>query len=94
MNNKEFNVELSQRLSLSKKESAELLKDFVDELTVNIIDTDGDVSFLSLGNFEVKEKGQKILLNPVSKLKMLIPPKLVLNFKPSVSLKSKYKGVI
>ena len=43
------------------------------------------------GTFEVKKKVERISVNPVSKQRMLVPPKLVLSYKPNASLKDKFK---
>jgi DNA-binding protein HU-beta len=43
------------------------------------------------GSFEVKKKMERISVNPTTKQRMLIPPKLVISYKPSVSLKEKIK---
>jgi len=43
------------------------------------------------GTFEVKKKLERISVNPVTQQRLLIPPKLVLTYKPSVSLKEKFK---
>ncbi|EXY65380.1 HU family DNA-binding protein, partial [Bacteroides fragilis] len=43
------------------------------------------------GTFEVKKKAERIVINPVTKLRLLVPPKLVLAFKPSPILKDKFK---
>lgn len=92
MNNKEFQIELAQRLSFSQKRSAELMKAYVDTLVQQLADAD-ELPFFSMGTFEVKQKEQRIIVNPLSKKRMLVPPKLVLNFKPSAKLKNKYKDV-
>ena len=92
MNNKEFQAELAQRLGVSQKHSAELMKGYVDTLVQQLTDVD-ELPFMSMGTFEVKQKEQRIIVNPSSKKRMLVPPKLVLNFKPSAKLKNKYKDV-
>jgi DNA-binding protein HU-beta len=43
------------------------------------------------GTFDVKKKMERISVNPTTKQRMLIPPKLVLGFKPCASLKEKIK---
>ena len=43
------------------------------------------------GTFEVKKKLERISINPATQQRMLIPPKLVLTYKPSVTLKEKFK---
>lgn len=51
---------------------------------------EGDsVSITGFGLFEVKKKNERISVNPGTKKRVLIPPKLVLSFKPSVMLKDK-----
>ena len=92
MNNKEFQTELARRLGVSQKRSAELLKGYIDTLVQQLADAD-ELPFLSMGTFEVKQKEQRVIVNPSSKKRMLVPPKLVLNFRPSVGLKNKCKEV-
>ena len=41
------------------------------------------------GIFDVKKKLERVVVNPATKKRMLVPPKLVLNFKPSNVLKEK-----
>ncbi len=91
MNNKEFQTEVAKRLGISQKQTAELIKGYIDNL-VQQFDENDELPFLSIGNFEVKQKEQRIIVNPSTKKRMLVPPKLTLNFKPSVGLKNKYKS--
>lgn len=49
------------------------------------------ISIQGFGTFEVKKKIERISVNPVTKQRMLIPPKLILTYKPSSSLKDKFK---
>lgn len=90
MNNKDFQAELARRLGVSQKRSAELVKGYVDTLVQQLADAD-ELPLMSMGMFEVKQKEQRVIVNPLSKKRMLVPPKLVLNFKPSVNLKNKCK---
>ena len=46
----------------------------------------------SFGIFEVKKKLERVLVNPTTKQRMLVPPKMVVNFKPNTSLRSKIKN--
>ncbi len=43
------------------------------------------------GSFEVKKKTERISINLTSKQRILVPPKLVLSYKPSNTLKDKFK---
>jgi nucleoid DNA-binding protein len=67
-----------------------LIKCYIDNLVQQFGEND-ELPFLSMGNFEVKHKEQRVITNPTTKKRMLVPPKLTLNFKPSVGLKNKYK---
>lgn len=65
----------------------------------NIINAMGDafqednaVIVPNFGTFEPKKKLERVIVNPVSGQRMLVPPKLVLGFKPIQSLKDKLKG--
>ena len=44
------------------------------------------------GSFEVKKRMERVVINPVTGLKMLVPPKLVLGFKPIAAIKEKLKN--
>jgi DNA-binding protein HU-beta len=45
----------------------------------------------NFGSFEIKKKLERISVNPVTKQRLLVPPKLVLTFRPSNVLKDKFK---
>ena len=49
------------------------------------------VAIQGFGTFEVKKKLERISINPATQQRMLIPPKLVLTYKPSAILKEKFK---
>ena len=42
--------------------------------------------------FETKKKMERVIVNPSTGQRMLVPPKLVLNFKPNQTWKDKLKG--
>ena len=49
------------------------------------------ITIQGFGTFEVKKKLERITVNPATQQRMLIPPKLVLTYKPSITLKEKFK---
>jgi len=49
------------------------------------------VGIQGFGAFEVRKKEERISVNPVTKQRMLVPPKLTLAFKPSSTLKERIK---
>lgn len=90
MNNKEFTSELSQRLGYTAKDTSELIATLLADMTRQL--EEGNAIFVqSFGTFEVKKKAERISMNPNSKQRLLVPPKLVLTFKPSTLLKDKFK---
>ena len=88
MNSKEFVGELSRRLGYTNKDATQLVASVVSILTAELQDGK-TVSLQGFGNFEVKKKMERIVVNPVSGQRMLVPPKLTLGFRPSQVLKDK-----
>ena len=65
----------------------------VSALAFTIADTleAGDVlSVQNFGNFEIKKKLERIVVNPTTHQRQLIPPKLAITFKQAPSLKEKF----
>lgn len=90
MNNKEFTSELAERLGYTIKDTSELISSMMSDMTQEL--EEGNViAVQGFGTFEVKKKAERISINPVTKQRMLIPPKLVLSYRPSNSLKDKFK---
>lgn len=90
MNNKDFTIELSRRMGRSPKETAEMIYSLLSEMTQQLQDANS-ISIQGFGAFEVKKKTERISVNPTTKVRMLVPPKLVLTYKPSSLLKDKFK---
>lgn len=90
MNNKEFTSELSRRLGYTTKDTSELIVTVLSEMTQQL--QEGNVvTIQGFGSFEVKKKAERISISPTTKQRMLIPPKLVLAYRPSGLLKDKFK---
>lgn len=74
----------------SSKETSDLVASLLSGMTRQL--EEGNTVYIQgFGTFEVKKKVERISVNPVSKQRMLVPPKLVLSYKPSASLKDKFK---
>ena len=92
MNNKEFVTELSSRLGYTLKDTSELVSSLLSSMSQQW--QEGNViSIQGFGTFEVKKKIERISVNPVTRQRFLVPPKLTLSFKPSTVLKEKFKNV-
>ena len=90
MNNKEFTSELSRRLGYTLKDTSELVTSLLSDMTRQL-EEGNTISIQGFGTFEVKKKAERISINPASKQRMLVPPKLVLSYRPSNTLKDKFK---
>ncbi|MDO4164543.1 MAG: HU family DNA-binding protein [Bacteroides sp.] len=90
MNNKEFTTELAQRLGYTLKDTSELMSALLAEMAEQWQEGNS-ISIQGFGVFEIRKKSERISVNPTTKLRMLVPPKLVLTYKPSSSLKDKFK---
>ena len=90
MNNKEFTSELSKRLGYTLRDTSELMSSLLSVMTQQLEDGNA-IAIQGFGTFEVKKKAERISVSPTSKQRMLVPPKLVLSYKPSASLKDKFK---
>lgn len=90
MNNKEFITELSKKTGYSSKDVTQYVSSLLNIMSQELQDGNS-VSIQGFGTFDVKKKMERISVNPVTHQRMLIPPKLVLSYKPSVSLKEKFK---
>lgn len=91
MNNKDFITDLANRTKMNSKETASLVSAtvaaIIDELT-----EENAVVVPGFGSFEVKKKLERVLVNPTTKQRMLVPPKMTVNFKPNTSLKLRVKN--
>ena len=88
MNNKEFIAELSRRLCYTVNDASSLMVALVAEMTDELED-ENVIAIQNIGSFEVRKKQERVVVNPATQQRMLVPPKLVINFKPSASFKEK-----
>jgi len=71
----------------------------VQMMTSDVIETMGecfmegkDVQLTNFGTFELKKKMERVMVSPTTGQRMLVPPKLVLGFKPLPSWKDTIKN--
>ena len=91
MNNKDFIAELAQRTGYSAEDTQRFVNSIVEAMGDHFQESD-NVVIPSFGSFEVKKKLERVMVNPATGQRMLVPPKLVLNFKPHVSWKERLKS--
>ena len=91
MNNKQFIAELARRLGYTAQDTQKMMYQVVDAMADSF--QEGNViTMQNFGSFEVKKKMERIMVNPTTGQRMLVPPKLTLNFKISPTWKDKLKN--
>lgn len=88
MTNKEFTNRLIQESGLPAEKANDLMNALLGEMEKRLVDEDV-VLIPNFGTFEVKKKLERVVVNPASKQRMLVPPKMSVTFKPAGLLKSK-----
>ena len=91
MNNKEFISELSSRMGYTPKDTQKLVDNIINAMG-DVFQEGDSVLVPTFGTFETKKKMERIMVNPSTGQRMLVPPKLVLTFKPNQTWKEKLKG--
>lgn len=90
MNNKEFIAALAQKMGYTQTDTQRMVNTVIEAMGQHF-EEGSAVQVTSFGTFEVKKRLERIVVNPASQQKMLVPPKLVLNFKPIAAIKEKLK---
>ena len=88
MNNKEFIAELAQRTNQKQQATQKMVLAVMEQL-LGQVEENNSFQVPSFGTFEVKKRLERILVNPNNGKKMLVPPKLILGFKPVTTLKER-----
>lgn len=91
MNNKEYIAELAETAGYTQTDTQQMVRTIVDAMTANFEEGD-TVQVANFGSFEVKKRLERIVVNPGTKQRMLVPPKLVLCFKPVSAIKEDLKN--
>ena len=91
MTNKDFILELAEQTGYSPEDTQKMVNVIVE--TMGDIFQEGNMVLVpSFGTFEVKKKMERVMVNPSTGQRMLVPPKLVLNFKPNSNWKEQIKN--
>ena len=90
MNNKEYIAELAQRVGYTQADSQKMVRTLIEEMGAHFEKGDS-LQVTAFGTFEVKKRLERVVVNPGTQQRMLVPPKLVLNFKPIAAIKETLK---
>lgn len=91
MDNKTLTDTLSRNLNISRETVAELIESMssgIGEITSGC----DSVTIPSFGTFEPKKRMERVAIHPASGKRLLVPPKIVLTFRPTTILKQKVNG--
>lgn len=88
MNNKEFSAELAARMSLPQRKVQDMVKE-LGTVLADIMEEGDTLAVQGFGTFEIKKKTERIMVNPTTRQRQLVPPKLAITFKPATALKDK-----
>jgi DNA-binding protein HU-beta len=86
MTHKELVAELAKRLDQTQTKTSEQLEAFVAIMNESLADGNF-INFQGFGSFETKKKMERISVNPVTKQRFLIPPKITVVYRPSQNIK-------
>ena len=88
MNNKEYIAELAQQSGYTQADTQKMVAAVIEQMG-DSFEEGNSVLIPNFGTFEVKKRLERIIVNPGTQQRMLVPPKLVLNFRPKESVKDK-----
>lgn len=73
-----------------EREDCEVFEEALGRLLEKSLVNGESVSIPAFGNFETRKRKERIISHPSGKgRRLLVPPKVVVNFKPSAILKNK-----
>lgn len=88
MDNKTLIDILAKKLNLTPEDVGELISSLCESLGECGANLD-QVNVPGFGTFEPRKRNERVSVHPASGKRLLIPPKIVLNFKSTSSLKQR-----
>lgn len=92
MNHHEFLEELSCRLGYAEKENAARQVSALAEIIAEELQEGLTIDMDSLGTLGVEKRLEKIIVNPLTGQRFLVPPELVVKFEPGAGLDEEFKN--
>ena len=72
MNNKQFIAELAKRMGYTAQDTQKMMYQVIDAMADSFLEGNS-VGVLNFGSFEVKKKMERIIVNPTTGQRMLVP---------------------
>ena len=88
MDNKTIIDNLAREVGLGKEKVQLMLSEFYNLLADHCLEMDSLI-VPGFGQFEPKKRKERLSVHPASGKRLLVPPKLVLGFRPSGVLKNR-----
>ncbi|MFR9165236.1 MAG: HU family DNA-binding protein [Dysgonomonas sp.] len=92
MTHKELIAELAERLGWTQTQTSAILDDAVDTMSDSLANSNS-INVQGFGVFEARFRQERISVNPVSKQRFLVPPKITPAFRPGQVVKDKLKNL-
>jgi len=90
MNHNELIAAISEKAAIDVQQTTNML-DSVIEIFADLLIEGNSIGIQGFGVFEIRQKNERLLVHPKTGARSMIPPKLVVNFKQSNTLKDKIK---
>ncbi|MDE6577306.1 MAG: HU family DNA-binding protein [Muribaculaceae bacterium] len=90
MDNKTLIDKLAKELNVTNETVSSLMEGLANVIGECASNLDS-VSLTGFGSFEPKKRLERVAVHPASGKRLLVPPKIVLTFRPSTSLKQKIR---
>lgn len=92
MTNQELIATLAKRLEWTQRQTSDVLDSTVAIMNSRLEEGDS-INIQGFGLFETKKKNERISVNPVSKQRFLVPPKISVAFRPGQTIKDNLKKI-
>ena len=90
MHNKDYISVLADQAGYTQADTQKMVRTIIEAMGLHFEDGES-VQLSNFGTFEVKKRLERIVVNPSTQQRMLVPPKLVLSFKPVTAIKENLK---
>ncbi len=92
MTHKELVAELASRLGWTQTKTASIIDSAVEIIGNNLAESN-TINIQGFGVFEARIRQERISVNPNTKQRFLVPPKITPAFRPGQSVKDKLKSM-
>ena len=81
---------MAAKTGYTQADTQQMVRTIVAEMS-SLLEEGDMIQINNFGTFEVKKRLERSVVNPATQQRMLVPPKLILNFRPVASIKENLK---